>query len=545
MKANQRKKSFLAEILIGVLAMVICISMLALTTFAWFTDEVTSNGNRIVAGNLDLQLLQGRKVTRLTPAEDDGEATETVLQYTQLAEEDNMFNPTALWEPGYTEDIYFSIRNAGSVALKYQFEIEAESANFTNINGETVNLMDALVVGWQKNDSDAILETRGEALAVANGTNTTTFDELDIQSESETGLLAGEEDKYVLVGNFPEDVANTYNWNGVGTAPSISLSFTIKARQMSSEEDSYGNDYDTDSDYYIPPMVIVEGTNGGNFITNLGPVFAANRYGISNVGISKDYSIPASRANMANPVNYFSSSDGELKTLTAGNTGGILRVSGTAMEKGTAILNFDNIKIATVNDNNSKAGIVVGDNNYQGNEGAEADDSLTTDKTVIVNGGIFETNSRDNTTGNHIYGASFAYVDMHDSSFIFNNVTFIINQIGGTSNTAIIEEYNGTAANGDPNKACTNNSFIFNDCTFIFVNGEAQHTLTASELETLVETWTLDVTDIEGFTTPFSFSSTFCGKWDSMNSKIVESGSEYYFYAEDDLIVSTELRAIR
>ena len=38
------------------LALLLCISMLIGSTFAWFTDSVTSGNNKIAAGTLDVQL---------------------------------------------------------------------------------------------------------------------------------------------------------------------------------------------------------------------------------------------------------------------------------------------------------------------------------------------------------------------------------------------------------------------------------------------------------------------------------------------------------
>ena len=38
------------------LVLIMCITMLIGTTFAWFTDSVTSGRNQIVAGNLDVEL---------------------------------------------------------------------------------------------------------------------------------------------------------------------------------------------------------------------------------------------------------------------------------------------------------------------------------------------------------------------------------------------------------------------------------------------------------------------------------------------------------
>ena len=41
---------------LSVVALLLCISMLIGTTYAWFTDNVTSAGNIITSGNLDLEM---------------------------------------------------------------------------------------------------------------------------------------------------------------------------------------------------------------------------------------------------------------------------------------------------------------------------------------------------------------------------------------------------------------------------------------------------------------------------------------------------------
>ncbi|MBE6792802.1 MAG: hypothetical protein E7534_04805, partial [Ruminococcaceae bacterium] len=38
------------------LALLLCFTMLLGTTYAWFTDSVTTVNNKIVAGNLDIEL---------------------------------------------------------------------------------------------------------------------------------------------------------------------------------------------------------------------------------------------------------------------------------------------------------------------------------------------------------------------------------------------------------------------------------------------------------------------------------------------------------
>ena len=51
------KKTTKRALLSSVLSLVICFTMLIGTTFAWFTDSVTSTGNIIQAGTLKIDLL--------------------------------------------------------------------------------------------------------------------------------------------------------------------------------------------------------------------------------------------------------------------------------------------------------------------------------------------------------------------------------------------------------------------------------------------------------------------------------------------------------
>ena len=51
-----KNKSTKHALLASVLSIVMCFAMLIGSTFAWFTDEVKSGMNKIVAGNLDVEL---------------------------------------------------------------------------------------------------------------------------------------------------------------------------------------------------------------------------------------------------------------------------------------------------------------------------------------------------------------------------------------------------------------------------------------------------------------------------------------------------------
>ena len=49
-------KSTKKALMLSILSLVLCFSMLIGTTFAWFTDSVTSANNIIKSGNLDVAL---------------------------------------------------------------------------------------------------------------------------------------------------------------------------------------------------------------------------------------------------------------------------------------------------------------------------------------------------------------------------------------------------------------------------------------------------------------------------------------------------------
>ena len=52
MKKNTTKRSLLASLL----ALVMCVTMLVGTTFAWFTDSASTSVSRIEAGRLNVSL---------------------------------------------------------------------------------------------------------------------------------------------------------------------------------------------------------------------------------------------------------------------------------------------------------------------------------------------------------------------------------------------------------------------------------------------------------------------------------------------------------
>ena len=117
-------KSTKRALLSSVLALFLCFSMLLGTTFAWFTDSVTSGNNIIQSGNLDIELEYWNGTDWVDVA----------------GKSDILTNE--LWEPGVTEVAYLRVKNAGSLALKYQLGVNIISETLgKNVNGAEFKLI--------------------------------------------------------------------------------------------------------------------------------------------------------------------------------------------------------------------------------------------------------------------------------------------------------------------------------------------------------------------------------------------------------------------
>ena len=100
-----KAKTTRRALLMSGLALLVCVSMFVGSTFAWFTDTVTSGANQIIAGNLDVELTHKSK---------------NVDEETVTATTNNLFKDVALWEPGAYSYEVFTVTNKGTLALKYQ-----------------------------------------------------------------------------------------------------------------------------------------------------------------------------------------------------------------------------------------------------------------------------------------------------------------------------------------------------------------------------------------------------------------------------------------
>lgn len=253
-----KTKSTKRALLTSGLALLLCLSMFVGSTFAWFTDSVTSGVNKIVSGNLDVELYHMNFAQAAAasdwsvgfgiPKDETGEkvASDTKLFLNEKGEE-------MLWEPGATSVESFRIKNEGTLALKYQFRIDFYNATETP-NGKT--LADIINISAD--------EIEYEDNGVPAGTTKLADRKLGDGYIFEGYLLPGEEYNFwVGLQWVPTDIDNEFNVEG---GLSLDLGVTLLATQYTYEYDNfyYGNQYDKDATY------MSQNEDGDWVIENLG-----------------------------------------------------------------------------------------------------------------------------------------------------------------------------------------------------------------------------------------------------------------------------------
>jgi len=228
MKAKTTRRA----LVMSLLSLLLCCSMLVGTTFAWFTDSVTSGNNKIVAGNLDIELYWSTDCAT----------------WTKVDKDTNIFD-TGYWEPGHTEVVYLKAANEGTLALKYQLGVNvASETGSTSVLGNEFKLSQYIQYGVV--ETDAKIGDRKDAVAaVTNATALQTPYSSDVITLAPKGQ-AGDAETVALVVYMPETVGNEANHRGA--EPTILLGLNVYATQKDAETDSFGSDYDAGVKYAHP-----------------------------------------------------------------------------------------------------------------------------------------------------------------------------------------------------------------------------------------------------------------------------------------------------
>ena len=205
------KKATKRALLTSVTALVMCVVMLVGTTFAWFTDTASTGVNKIVAGNLDVDIVDGNGDSL------DGKT----LNFVNKENQSNI-----LWEPGVTFHTEgFRIKNGGNLALKWKMVVNKDSASTGVVEGSNgkagMNLLDVI-------DFSVVSSKDENAPAVK-------IDEFVGHTAAETIDSV----TYYIKGTMKTTAGNDYQnltLNGI--------TITVYATQDTVENDSFDNTYD-------------------------------------------------------------------------------------------------------------------------------------------------------------------------------------------------------------------------------------------------------------------------------------------------------------
>ena len=216
-----KTKSTKRALVLSALSLLLCVSMLVGSTFAWFTDSVTSSGNIIKSGTLDVEMYWANGTETPDSANWKDASEGAIFDYD-------------LWEPGYVEVRHIKIANEGTLALKYQLKIMA--------NGEVSDLSDVIDVYYV--DPAKQITDRTELTAdMRLGTLTEALAGLDTTASGE--LAANTADTITLALKMQESAGNEYQNKSIGS----DFSVVLMATQLTAEEDSFNDQYDFDASY--------------------------------------------------------------------------------------------------------------------------------------------------------------------------------------------------------------------------------------------------------------------------------------------------------
>ena len=250
MEQTKTKKA----LIMSVLSMVLCIAMLIGMTFAWFTDTASTGVNKIVSGNLDVELMYSTDMTNWKKADD----------------QTKLFDDNALWEPGYTQVVYLKVVNKGNLALKYEagFSKNYTSNRGKNVNGDWYRVDNYLKIGTA---TPTAKYTSREAVWNAIAATEKTLAKDVMLTDDWITLEAGKESKPFAVAIYmPTSVGNEANASRLRPSTVSGLGIEVRATQATVESDSFNNTYDENAATVLKRVEYTEGehTVTGNIQAN-------------------------------------------------------------------------------------------------------------------------------------------------------------------------------------------------------------------------------------------------------------------------------------
>lgn len=376
-KGKHTKRALFAS----VLSFVLCCAMLVGSTFAWFTDSVTSGGNKIVSGNLKVDLVHvgggaGDKDVSIKDNPDH-----LIFNYDK-------------WEPNYTVMETLRVENKGNLALKFRLDAVDAGAT-TGPNGEKLaDVIDVYVYegegiptpgsfadmtpenGWRNAGSLSALMTDPDG--IARGVL------LPEGEEAENGEPEGFVQMTVAL-HMRESAGNGYQGLSLGK-----LNFTLNATQYTYEKDSFGEDYDEKA------VATVSSADEFNKAAENGAVIRLAQ----DITLPEDVYFP--NDTVLNMNGKTLTVNGSLKAVPGasltvqgnGTVNGVLYAEGTFSQGGKLVINAG--EDFTVRSNSDMGWAVYGARN----------------SSIVINGGTYTTAVKGTSGTIHALGAS---LEVHDA----------------------------------------------------------------------------------------------------------------------------------
>ena len=382
------KRATKRALLTSVMALVMCVVMLVGTTFAWFTDTASTGVNKIVSGNLKVDIIGA-----------DSDSHIEKLNFTKAAGAEG---EALLWEPGcryLTQG--FRIANKGNLALKWKAEINKDNIVDGKVEGSTI-----------AKDGKSLLDVIDFYVV----TKTADGAETEVAIKDFIGNLAKGEKSGVY---YIKGVMQTTAGNDYQDLTLDGITITVYATQDTVENDSFGKTYDKDATYPVASAAEMKTALATGGIVSVNKDIKTDNIGnteADRVTISKPTTLNLdakiiSPDNMGNnSINFCALIVDADTTINAGENGGI----DTGVNGGYGI-NVRNGATLTIN----------GGSYYGGGTAVQVQEG-----TLIINGGTFACEP---------FSGSYGY-------------NFLINCIDSAykNGTAKVEIKGGTFVNFDP-----------------------------------------------------------------------------------------------
>ena len=262
---NNNQKATKRALLSSVMALVMCVVMLVGTTFAWFTDTASTGVNKIVSGNLKVDII--------------GENSDSHIETLNFTKAGTVVGTDAaaaiLWEPGcryLTEG--FRIANNGNLALKWKAEINKGGARDGKVAGSTI-----------AKDGKSLLDVIDFYVVTSKEENAEAVKIEDFTGNLTAGAKSG---VYYIKGVMQTTAGNDYQ-----DLTLDGITITVYATQDTVENDSFNNQYDKDATYLTYPAGVTD------------EIFDSK--------IDADYSIPGGSTGKAPAVTAYVDGNGEVQ----------------------------------------------------------------------------------------------------------------------------------------------------------------------------------------------------------------------------------------